>query len=613
MAAAGIDPETSSLVHSTYGRDLRIVIRVLTPAIIAALAFGAFLQYRRANQQVEERFNERQAYLARQAADRLSEVFTEVRKLLVVLAQAIGQQPRDELGLIRRVVDELRTHGAVAAWRQDASGELCARVGADPAALAALAARVPACAPGEVCLQGPLLAPLTSSGRVLVAQLPPSPSFSLAVVLDWGNLQQLIGRITKLSPDSYAWVLDSTGRLIMHPEHREQLGQLATQPDSSCAGCHASFDLHRRMAIGEAGTGRIQVLGGAPKLVAYTPVRAGARVWSLAVATPAGQVTAQERSHLLSVLLFTGAIMLVMICGAVMLDREASRRVRATAAFNRDLAAKVAERTEEIRALYDRLAELQANHTRLERVAVAGEMAAVVAHEIRTPLNALSINAQLISRKLRRGCGEGEREKALEALGTLEREIERINRLLEDHLLSVVRHRPAAQTRSVHLADAVNEMLGFMTPQAARARVEMVTALRADLPAAAADPAKLRQVLLNIVLNAIQAMPDGGTVTISSELDDDGRAALTIRDTGPGVPEAVGADIDQVFRPFVTTKQDGTGLGLSICARLVKEMSGTIQVFSEPGKGASFVIALPLWETVRDEPAARMAVQQKEV
>jgi hypothetical protein len=236
MVAARSSLDPTSLPRAASGRDLRIVIRVITPAIIAGLAAGAVLQYRRANQQVEERFNDRQAYLAHQAADHLSEVFTEVRKFLLVLAQVLRQQPRDELSLIRQIVDELHTHGAVAAWRQDGAGELQVSVGAKPTALARLAAHVPACPrSGEVCLVGPLLAPVTPSGRVLVAKLRDS-SVSLAVVLDWGSLQKLIGRITKLSPDSYAWVLDSAGRLIMHPEHLEQLGQDATQRDSSCAG-----------------------------------------------------------------------------------------------------------------------------------------------------------------------------------------------------------------------------------------------------------------------------------------------------------------------------------------------------------------------------------------
>jgi signal transduction histidine kinase len=348
------------------------------------------------------------------------------------------------------------------------------------------------------------------------------------------------------------------------------------------------------MTRGQVGSGRIQVANAEPKLVAYTPFAVGNHTWSLALATPTHLAVAEGLRGQLSLFIFAGAIMLVMVAGALLLDRESSRRIRIAEAFNRDLERRVAERTDELRALYDRLSTLQSHHTRLERVAVAGEMASIVAHEIRTPLNALSINAQMISRSLRRDTAAG-RKRALEVLGTLQHEIERINNLLEDHVLAVVRHRHNEPV-ALCLDDLVLDSIRFMEPEANRQQVRLIHVPGGELSAVCADPAKLRQILLNIILNAIQAMPDGGDVRLSTR-QEGGQAIISIRDSGPGLPTAVitedGEELERVFRPFVTTKQDGTGLGLAVCARLIRGMNGRIRVRSKPGEGACFEVMLP--------------------
>jgi two-component system NtrC family sensor kinase len=390
------------------------------------------------------------------------------------------------------------------------------------------------------------------------------------------------------------------------------------------------------MAAGESGSGRVQVREGEPKLVAFTPFKVGFRRWSLAVATPATQATAEARRSLTSILLFTAAILLVMVSGAVLLDREASRRIRAAARFNRELEHKVTERTEELQRLYSRVTAMQAHHTRLERVAVAGEMAAIVAHEVRQPLNALSINAQMISRLLRRE----QRDKAIDVLGTLQKEIERINTLLEEHLLALVRHRPT-ENRRIDLNGVVTEAIRFIEPEGTRQKVQMVEELGRDVPEVVGDGPKLRQVLLNILLNAIQAMPDGGRVTIRTQLEGEPRgvegvgeggepegrtgascapgklregrtgascatlASVEIQDTGPGIANINGEDVEQIFRPFTTTKEDGTGLGLAICVRLMKEMGGKIRVYSKPGEGARFVVSLRTGQEGWEEESPR--------
>jgi two-component system NtrC family sensor kinase len=124
--------------------------------------------------------------------------------------------------------------------------------------------------------------------------------------------------------------------------------------------------------------------------------------------------------------------------------------------------------------------------------------------------------------------------------------------------------------------------------------VEVALNLSPDIPEITADPDRLRQVFMNLLLNAVQAMPEGGKIVVSTEFDKDGGLIkATFRDTGTGIPRE---EQEKVFEPFFTTKRpgEGTGLGLAICARLLEEHGGTVEVSSEPGKGSLFTVTLPI-------------------
>lgn len=233
----------------------------------------------------------------------------------------------------------------------------------------------------------------------------------------------------------------------------------------------------------------------------------------------------------------------------------------------------------------ERCHALQLQHTELERVAVAGELAGIVSHEIRMPLNAISINAQMIERLLR-GPAE-QRPRAVELVAKVRAEIERIHALLEDYLKLLRRPRPP-RLAPVALDVVAHEAIGFVRPTAARAGVELRWQGGARSLFALADGDRLRQVLLNLLLNAIEAMPSGGCATARGTSEAD-RVVLSVTDNGPGIPPA---DLERIFNPFVTTKAKGTGLGLAICRRLVEEMGGSLSATSPPGEGATFAVSL---------------------
>lgn len=241
---------------------------------------------------------------------------------------------------------------------------------------------------------------------------------------------------------------------------------------------------------------------------------------------------------------------------------------------------------EALRETEHRLQELQLQHTELERAAVAGEMAAVVAHEVRTPLNALAINLQMVERLLRRD--KLSRRKRVESLiATMHQEVERINALVEDYLRIV--RRPGRPTESVSVENVVDEAVSFIELQASKASVELVRHSADPLPEITTAPAKLRQCLLNLLLNALQAMPDGGRVDVTTTSVDNG-VEVVVADDGPGIPED---QLEKIFRPFHTTKANGTGLGLAITDRIVRKLGGKLSVKSSEGSGARFTIWLP--------------------
>ncbi|MCA9664606.1 MAG: PAS domain S-box protein [Myxococcales bacterium] len=238
-----------------------------------------------------------------------------------------------------------------------------------------------------------------------------------------------------------------------------------------------------------------------------------------------------------------------------------------------------------------RLHELQMQHTEIERIAVAGEMAAMVAHEIRTPLNALAINVQMAQRLLRRGGAESG-ERAQQLLGKLSGEIQRINTLLEEYL-KVARRPSTDEDHDVDTSHILREAVEFVTVKAERAGIRIETSF-GESAMVRANGGRLRQIALNLLLNAIEAVRGSGAAngTISARTGVDGDDALLIvADNGPGIaPE----DLDRIFKPFVTTREKGTGLGLAICDRIARSLGGSIRAESTVGEGAKFIVRLPI-------------------
>ena len=172
-------------------------------------------------------------------------------------------------------------------------------------------------------------------------------------------------------------------------------------------------------------------------------------------------------------------------------------------------------------------------------------------------------------------------------MGILRQEIRRLDSLVGDFLLFARTDR--MQYRDARLDVLIDEVIQLLKPEAATNDVELEHSHGdAPLPYMQMDAEKMRQVLINLIRNAIEAMPEGGTVTVESGLAE-GQAHIVVRDTGPGLPQGL-----DVFQLFVTTKPKGTGLGLAIAQQIVLQHGGDIAAGSRPGEGAAFTISLPL-------------------
>lgn len=237
---------------------------------------------------------------------------------------------------------------------------------------------------------------------------------------------------------------------------------------------------------------------------------------------------------------------------------------------------------ERVQALVERLQTQQREITRSEQLAVVGHLASSLAHEIRNPLTAMK---WLIDGALQSYPRE---ELRLDDLKVLQGEIARMGRTVQSMLDFV---RPARPQRCVvDLRETVHQALELV--RARKRQLGVTCAL--DLPSTPAlaqvDPSQMKSVLVNLLLNALDAMPRGGAMTVRLSRPTPGELELVVADTGAGIAPEV---LERLFHPFMTTKATGTGLGLSVSKRFVEEHGGRLTADNQPGGGACFRVLLP--------------------
>jgi len=249
-----------------------------------------------------------------------------------------------------------------------------------------------------------------------------------------------------------------------------------------------------------------------------------------------------------------------------------------------DLLLTVEQALQNVRLVEERR-ELSRRAQRAEKLAAVGTLAAGLSHEIKNPLNAATLQLTVLERRLKRL--EGLPADIFAPLDAVQSEIKRLASFL-DEFLQFARPRELQRT-SVDLSRLAVEVGDFLRPQATAAQLSLEVETT-PVPSCDVDEPRLRQALLNLVLNAIQATPPGGSVAVVTGLDGDD-VCICIDDSGPGVPAVVRA---RIFEPFFTTKEGGTGLGLPMVHAIVQQHGGTITVEAAPNGGARFHVRLPL-------------------
>jgi two-component system sensor histidine kinase HydH len=214
-----------------------------------------------------------------------------------------------------------------------------------------------------------------------------------------------------------------------------------------------------------------------------------------------------------------------------------------------------------------------------------GNLAAAVAHEVRNPLNAISMGLQRLKMEFQPAEDFDEYSRLTELmLG----ETHRLNSIVEQFLSLA---RPVEiNAEALPVPEILKELAALQENHARELNVQIRVIAAPDLPPLTADPSHLTQVLLNLILNGLQAMPKGGTLTLEAKASN-GNFLIAVADTGSGI---TAANLRRIFEPYFTTKAKGTGLGLAISRRIIETHGGTITVTSEGGQGACFEISLPI-------------------
>ena len=303
-----------------------------------------------------------------------------------------------------------------------------------------------------------------------------------------------------------------------------------------------------------------------PVLVALATVLYGATYLTTAIS---GQLKKRQKE--------------VIQLGTELLDKKTQEVVR-----EKEMQQKLSAAYQELSQSLQQLKESQDQLIQAEKLTSLGQLAASIAHEVNNPLSGVLVYTQLLEKKLK---GDGlPKEAALEYLSKMELELNRSTKLIRN-LLDFARQSPPA-FRQININEVINRAFDLAAHTAKMQQVQVIEELEPSLPDITADFDQLQQVFTNLILNAIQAMPEGGKLNIRTFSDKD-YVKIEVGDTGYGISTE---NMRKLFTPFFTTKQEvkGVGLGLAVSYGIIQRHHGKIEVRSKEQEGTTFIVYLPL-------------------
>ena len=370
-------------------------------------------------------------------------------------------------------------------------------------------------------------------------------------------------------------VMSSDGSVLLHSGLSPRGPATPASMSQECGSCHGADPIRDRVLEAHSGGGR-HVIEGVERVVAWAPVKVAGQTWSISASTSTTEVLRPVAQQAIVSLFFTLAVVVVVLMLGLLLRRGHIRQIR----LEESLAAQT-----KLLALAREKEQLDRELEAARRMASIGEMVARVAHEVKNPLQYIGTASELLASM--------SQDPAAQALiGDMRTGVKTLDAIITE-LLDFSRPMRLA-VAPVALNEVVREVARRVIPAEG---VEVSIELASDLPEVPADGYKVRQVLENIVRNAVDALPPAGSgarrITLATERVTDGKfaggARIRIRDTGRGIPPE---DVPRIWEPFFTSKTHGSGLGLAVVRRIIDAHRGQVEVESTAGVGTTFTIAL---------------------
>jgi signal transduction histidine kinase len=268
--------------------------------------------------------------------------------------------------------------------------------------------------------------------------------------------------------------------------------------------------------------------------------------------------------------------------------------------YERRLAAyhKILDLNKQLNSYIDKLEKTQKQLLQVEKLHALGQLAAAIAHEINNPIAGTIVYAQLLQKKMK--SESFNREEALEILAKMESALTNSGHLVRSLLDFARQTKPTL--KPILISQVNDQVISLVGHQAKLKKVKIVREGEEELPPVKGDFSQLQQVFINLTVNGIQAMAEGGTLTLSSSLEGRNFVKVSVRDTGCGMSQEV---LDKLFTPFFSTKEavKGVGLGLAVSYGIIERHGGRIEVQSEVNKGSTFSVYLPVYREDTPEPA----------
>ncbi|MFA4902889.1 MAG: ATP-binding protein [Desulfobaccales bacterium] len=597
--------------RGVFRLSLTIVVIVAGTIVLSTLFYTFWQQLnRKVEVTLQEQFNQQQLFLARKIADNVESYFDFLENALMGYAGLFQMVSPDDQELTAALHERFSRHqrfGLLAIRRYNAAGVGVQVFSTSPAPSK----------PGSLALPPVFLDWAKNPAnrdklflsetyvdsdspwkgrrvmRFLTPLYLPGPNSQLTGVLEFlinpFFICEKVVSDVKSGQTGYAWIIDQDGVFLAHFE-KNFVGKdaikvrLERNPDITFKGLR---EIQADILAGKEGVGEYtsgwhrQRLGETPKLVAYTSIKfekgliTGVtevqdpkhNLWGVAVVAPVAEVSGSVGQVMHQELFLVGLFFIVLLV--------ASGTLIGTAFFwNKSLTRQVELKTQELQDSHERL-------LRSERFAAVGEAAAYVSHEIKNPLLVIGGMAHQVERRL------PDDPAAQEKLRIIQTEVRRLESFLgelRDFL------RPALPTKQeVNVNEVIRDVKALMGDAIQEKGVVLEDRLDPNLPPIEVDPNQIKQVLLNLVKNAVEATEGQGKILVSSGAKD-GQVWFAVQDTGKGMSEDI---LEKIFNPFYTTKDKGTGLGLAVINKIITDHHGTITVDSQAGSGSTFMVKLP--------------------